>query len=157
MFLEVQLIPDLHKLKSGQVRGVQTCCDYQVNKVWGDKKGNACRSQGQSSSTVLWDDVENSVYIQYRYRFLSKNSLSVIMSWARKDFPSPNMEIVIKFLPRFGWSVRLSSAEESLVTPARTRAHQSPQSQTLSTCSCQCDWQLHFQSWQIESLPLNLP
>lgn len=37
VFLEVQLIPDLHKLKSGemcgQVRRVQTCSDYQVNKL----------------------------------------------------------------------------------------------------------------------------
>lgn len=64
----------------GQVRRVQTCSDYQVK---GDKKRGACRSQGRSSSTVQWDDVENKV-CTYRNRFLSKNSLWIIMSWARK-------------------------------------------------------------------------
>lgn len=45
----------------GQVRRAQTCSDYQVNKLGGDKKRAACRSQGRSSSTVQWDDVENKV------------------------------------------------------------------------------------------------
>lgn len=131
----------------GQVRRVQTCSDYQVK---GDKKRGACRSQGRSSSTVQWDDVENKV-CTYRNRFLSKNSLWIIMSWARKDFPFPNIETVITFLAGF------RSSEESLFTPARTRAHQSLRSQTLLSCSCQRDWQLRSQHWQIESLPLNYP
>lgn len=87
----------------GQVRGLQTCSDYQVNKLWGDKKRAACRSQGQSSSTILWDDVENKVC------GYSKNSL-----WVRKDFPSPNIEAVVLFHPGFGSSVHQQKSHFSL-------------------------------------------
>lgn len=108
---------------SGQVRRVQTCSDYQVNKLWRDKKKRKedClqKSRMEQFNSSVGRRRKQSLYVQYRYRFLSKNSLWLIISREKKGL-SPLQTEAVKFLPGFGWSVHLHSrARQPLQSPKK--------------------------------------
>lgn len=131
VFLEVQLIPALHKLKSPEKNSMDKWedCEHALTtkSTKGDQKERAARrSQGRSSLAGHEGDVKNKVCSN------SKNSL-----WAKEDLSSPNTERALEF--HFQVRLHRSSAEESFFPRTRTRACQS---QALLTCSRHQEWQL---------------
>lgn len=114
--------------------------EKSANMLWlpsqqiGRRQKEGCLQKSrteQFNSSVGWRR-KQSLYIQYRYRFVSKNSLWLIMSWERKDCPSPNIQTVTKFLP--GWGLKSSSLLIRRVTSNSNKDKSSSVSPVANPC-----------------------
>lgn len=131
VFLKVQLILDLHKLKTPGKNSMDKWedCEHALTtkSTKGEQKERAARrSQGRSSLAGREGDVKNKV-CSY-----GKNCL-----WAKEDLSSPNTERALEF--HFQVRLHRSSVEESFSLP---QGQEACQSQALLTCSRHQEWQL---------------